>query len=58
MIHYEVSLDLAQHLHLCQAAIAEVQRLGQVALTPVLHRLTSQVGQLTVIMTRKVLRSH
>ena len=54
----EVSLDLVQHLHLCQAAIAEVQRLGQVALTPVLHRLTSQVGQLTVIMTRKVVRSH
>ena len=40
----EVRLDQVRLLHLCQAFVAEVQRHGQVAVMPVMHRLTSQVG--------------
>ena len=39
----EVSLEDTQSLHYCQAVIAEVQRLGQVAVTNVMHRLTEEV---------------
>ena len=40
----ELRLDHTGLLHLCQAFMAEVQRHSQVAVMPVMHRLTSQVG--------------
>ena len=39
----EPRLEHGLQLHYCQAAIAEVQRLGQVAVTSVMHRLTTEV---------------
>ena len=43
----EVRLDQARLLNLCQAFMAEVQRHGQVAVGPVMHRLTTQVVENT-----------
>ena len=40
----EVSLEDTQSLHYCQAVMAEVQRLGQVAVTTIAHRLTKEVN--------------
>ena len=40
----EPRLEHGLQLHYCQAAIAEVQRLGQVAVTSVMHRLTTEVN--------------
>ena len=40
----EVGLEHGLQLHYCQAVIAEVQRLGQVAVTSIMHRLTTQVN--------------
>ena len=37
-------LEHGLQLHYCQAVIAEVQRLGQVAVTSIMHRLTTQVN--------------
>ena len=40
----EVGLEHGLQLHYCQAVIAEVQRLGQVAVTSIMHRLTTEVN--------------
>ena len=40
-------LEHGLRLHYCQAVIAEVQRLGQVAVTSVMHRLTTEVNTRT-----------
>lgn len=39
----DVSLETSESLHYCQATIAEAQRLGSVATTSIMHRLTQQV---------------
>ena len=40
----EVSLEDTQSLHYCQAVLAEVQRLGQAAVSSLPHRLTQEVS--------------
>ena len=42
----EVSLEDTQTLHYCQAFLAEVQRLGQVAVSSIPHRLTQEVSNI------------
>ena len=42
----EVRLEDTQSLHFCQAVLAEVQRLGQVAVSIVTHRLTQEVSNI------------
>ena len=47
----EVRLEDSDDLHLCQAFMAEVQRHGQVALTSVMHRVSKEVGQYSILLS-------